>query len=278
MVRFVHDTLTTTVNPTLHPKVLALGLPRCATSSLQSALETLGYTPCMHMAHIQPSATRQHLVTAALQAHKPADTPHRHKLLTQLLAGCAATADFPSIAFADDLMDLYPNAAIILNTRGRSVAAAESWHRSFSEGLRFFDSWMFWAATCLVRSDRAMMSMMRAADEMYRARWGLTFRDVEIYEAHNEWVRAEAKKRGREVLEFVAEDGWAPLCAFLGKEVPVGVAYPRVNDQRTMKMVKRFILARGILHWVGLFVVIWVLMRVGFVMPPGGKETFSQYT
>lgn len=216
------------------------------------------------MAHVQPSAERQRLVTAAVQErHDPA---RRRKILSQLFAGFAATADFPSIAFADDLMDMYPDAAIILNTRG---GGATAWHRSFSEGLRFFDSWFFWAATCLVRSDRAMMSMMRATDELYVERWGLTFRNEEIYERHNVWVREEAKKRGREVLEFVAEDGWAPVCRLLGKEVP-DTPYPRMNDQKTMRMVKRFLILRGLLHWVGLVVVLWVVMRIGVVLPLAG--------
>ncbi|KUI53680.1 hypothetical protein VP1G_01127 [Cytospora mali] len=261
MVRFVHDAIDHQILvSSTYPQVLALGLPRCATSSLQAALETLGYQPCMHMAHVQPSAERQLLVTAAVQEK---DTAKRRKILSQLFAGFAATADFPSIIFADDLMDMYPDASIILNTRS---GGAVSWHKSFSEGLRFFDSWLFWGATFLVKSDRAMMRMMKATDGLYLDRWGLTFRDREIYDQHNEWVRAEARKRGREVLEFQAEDGWEPICHLLGKKVPA-TAYPRMNDQKTMNMVKRFIIGRGLLHWVGLFVMLWLIMKVGVVLP-----------
>ncbi|KAF3767204.1 hypothetical protein M406DRAFT_338024 [Cryphonectria parasitica EP155] len=267
MVRFVHETLVPQdVDTTLHPRVLALGLPRCATSSLQSALETLGYTPCMHMAHVQPSAERQRLVTAAILEH---DTAKRHKILAQLFTGFGAVADFPSIVFADDLMDMYPDAAIILNTR---KGGAASWHRSFGEGLRFFDSWGFWVATFLVQSDRAMMRMMKATDDLFMQRWGYTFRDEEIYERHNEWVREEAKKRGRQVLEFVAEDGWLSLCGFLGRsKVPQEKEYPRMNDQKNMKMVKRFIIARGMLHWVGLILILWAVSKVGVVLPHGSS-------
>lgn len=264
MVRFIHDTLAKSLDTAVHPRVLALGLPRCATSSLQAALETLGHAPCMHMAHVQPSTERQQLVTAA--ALETRDTPRRHKLLRQLLSGSAATADFPSVAFADDLMDLYPEAALILNTRRGGAAA---WHRSFGEGLRFFDSWGFRAATCLVWSDRAMVHMMAATDALFARRWGgLTFRDEALYDAHNEWVRAEAARRGRRLLEFKAEDGWAPLCELLGVEVP-DVPYPCMNDQKDMKMVKRFIIARGLLHWAGLFLFLWIVMKVGVMVPLG---------
>lgn len=265
MVRFVHETVSAQEldRSSTQPQVLALGLPRCATSSLQAALETLGFVPCMHMAHVQPSAERQRLVTAAVLEK---DTTKRRKILSQLFAGFAATADFPSIVFADDLMDMYPDAPVILNVRSGGAA---SWHTSFSEGLRFFDSWIFWVATFLVKSDRAMMRMMKATDDLYMERWGMTFRDQPIYDKHNEWVRDEARKRGRKVLEFQAEDGWGPICQLLGKKTPP-TAYPRINDQKTMKMVKRFIIGRGLLHWVGLFVVLWVVMQVGVMLPQSG--------
>ncbi|KAL1879872.1 hypothetical protein Daus18300_001711 [Diaporthe australafricana] len=215
------------------------------------------------MAHVQPSAERQRLVTAAVREK---DRARRHKILGELFAGFAATADFPSIVFADDLMDMYPDAPVILNVRSGGSA---SWHTSFSEGLRFFDSWLFWVATYLVRSDRAMMRMMKATDDLYMERWGMTFRDRPIYDKHNEWVRDEARKRGRKVLEFQAEDGWKPICQLLGKEVP-STAYPRMNDQKTMKLVKRFIIARGLLHWVGLLIMLWVVMQVGVMLPQSG--------
>lgn len=260
MVRFVHDTIDSqSLAPSTQPQVLALGLPRCATSSLQAALETLGYKPCMHMAHVQPSTHRQRLVAAAAREK---DTAQRHKILAQLLNGFAAAADFPSVVFADDLMDMYPDAAVILNTRSGGAAA---WHGSFSDGLRFFDSWLFWGATLLVRSDRAMMRVMRATDGLYMERWGLTFRDPEIYDRHIGWVRAEARERGREVLEFQAEDGWEPICDLLGAKVPA-TAYPRMNDQKTMRMVKRFIIVRGLLHWVGLFVLLWLVTRAAMLL------------
>lgn len=262
MVRFVNESVANkALDTSVRPQVLAMGMPRCATSSLQAALENLGYAPCMHMAHVQPSAERQRLVTEALlETH---DVHRRRQILSELLAGFAATADFPSIAFADDLMDMYPDAPIILNLR---AGGASVWHKSFSEGLRFFDSHFFRIVTFLVKSDRAMVRMQKAADAVYRRRWGVTFRDEVIYDKHNEWVRAEASKRGRAVLEFMAEDGWGPLCGFLGKQVP-SVPYPRMNDQKTMAMVRAFIVGRGLLHWIGFFVLLWVLTRIAPLLP-----------
>lgn len=86
-------------------EVICAGLPRCATSSLQAALEgpVIGISPCMHMAHVAPHADRLKLVLAAMT--EVADTKKRQESLGQLFAGYRATADFPGILFVDDLMD-----------------------------------------------------------------------------------------------------------------------------------------------------------------------------
>ena len=44
---------------------------------------------------------------------------------------------------------------------------------------------------------------------------------------HNEHVRKTAPKHN--FLDFQPSDGWAPLCAFLGKEVPSG-PFPHINE------------------------------------------------
>jgi hypothetical protein len=49
------------------------------------------------------------------------------------------------------------------------------------------------------------------------------------FREHNENVRKLAKERGREVLEYEVKEGWRPLCAFLGKEVPAE-GFPRKDD------------------------------------------------
>ena len=39
------------------------------------------------------------------------------------------------------------------------------------------------------------------------------------------------------LLEYRVEQGWAPLCGFLGVPVPEGVPFPRVNDRRYFQRV-----------------------------------------
>ncbi len=47
------------------------------------------------------------------------------------------------------------------------------------------------------------------------------------YIMHNEHVRRTVPKD--KLLDFQPADGWAPLCAFLGKQVPSG-PFPHVNE------------------------------------------------
>lgn len=50
-----------------------------------------------------------------------------------------------------------------------------------------------------------------------------------MYEEHYEAIKREVSPD--RLLEFEVKEGWGPLCAFLGKEVPE-VEFPRVNDSK----------------------------------------------
>jgi len=52
------------------------------------------------------------------------------------------------------------------------------------------------------------------------------------FREHNENVKRWTKERGRELLVYEVNEGWAPLCAFLGIELP-GVEFPRSDDLAT---------------------------------------------
>lgn len=76
---------------------------------------------------------------------------------------------------------------------------------------------------------------------------------VDWYEKYYVWVREEAKRRNRPVLEWQPQDGWKPICDFLGKPTPPpDVPFPHVNDQKEMQRLKVVLVARGVLAWFGL--------------------------
>ncbi|RSL60750.1 hypothetical protein CEP54_006610 [Fusarium duplospermum] len=235
-------------------QVLCLGLSRCATSSLQAALESdvLSAGPCMHMAHIAPHANREQIVIDAINQE---DTEKRQKLLHKIYDGYASACDFPGWLFVPDLMDMYPDAAVVLNTRKSSQAWAESIGNSHS----FFGSrWYYWP-TFLWKTDRLHYAIHRTSYAWVQRRFGIAnMFTAKFYERYNDWVREEAKKRGKPILEWQATDGWEPLCEFIGKEPPKDKrAFPHLNDANQMTFVKRILVGRGLVAWVALFGVAW---------------------
>lgn len=249
-MRFVTDTSDgdhSSQGPCL--QVLGAGLPRCATSSLQEALEmpALGYAPCMHMAHIAPHTARLRIIIAAMQ--EP-DRAKRQKLLHRIWDGYRSTTDFPGFWFIDDLMDMYPDAAIVLNRRPGGGAA---WWRSFDESLMFFASPVYRLVCLPFATDRLHHRIHRIIAAGLRERFGVDRFGPEFYDVYQRYVAREAEKRGRPVLAWQPRDGWAPLCQFLGRPVPAGVDFPHVNDTATMLFLKRVLVARGLLAWAAIF-------------------------
>ncbi|KAJ7167593.1 hypothetical protein C8R46DRAFT_1350573 [Mycena filopes] len=235
-------------------KVIGAGLPRCATSSLQAAFESsaLGYEPCMHMAHVAPHADRLQLT---IDCMNELDTTKRRKLLHKLFNGYAATCDFPGIMFVDDLMDMYPDAAVVLNQRKNG----KEWADSILSSHSFFDSYYYLIPCFLWKTDRLHWQVHQTAKPFFKRRFGTsTIMTPEFYDIYNAWVRSEAKSRGKSVLEFQARDGYSALCEFLGKpEVPAETKFPHLNDAASFTFLKRILVARGLVAWAALGVTIW---------------------
>lgn len=78
-------------------------------------------------------------------------------------------------------------------------------------------------------------------------------------------MRREAKKRGRPVLEWQAQDGYAPICEFLGTPAPKPgtpeAVFPHVNDARQMQIIKAVLIVRGLLSWAVLGVGLWAAWK-----------------
>ncbi|KAI0423889.1 hypothetical protein F5Y09DRAFT_336213 [Xylaria sp. FL1042] len=251
-MRFLsHDREAQASNSKRQMKLLAVGLPRCAASSLQEALQSewLDCYPTMHMAHI--------LVVKALREE---DKQKRQKILHKLFDDYAAICDFPGIAFTDDLMDMYPEAKILLNLR----PDPNTWGKSVEEALMFFNTWTYRITTFPVKTDRLHLSKRRIG--MGRPRtpdmWRLW------HDKYNQFVRDETRKRGRAVIDWEPQDGWGPICELLGKPMPPGdLPFPHCNDKQEMQKLKIILVARGLCCWAllgaGVWLISWILLQYG---------------
>ncbi|KAL4787328.1 hypothetical protein BJX76DRAFT_354274 [Aspergillus varians] len=209
-------------------KVLALGMPRTGTMSLYTALNELGYTS-YHMTE----CWLNHRNNSLLDWNKAIDAKFfgkrkrfRGEDFDRMLWRYDAITDFPCIFFAEELMDAYPDAQIVLTTRDmgswvpsmkRSLYAVLAMDRLRYLGV--LDSTYLHPATTLIRSALSIWTGGNSHD-MDSLMAG--------YAAHNALVRGAALVRGRRVLEFSVKEGWGPLCRFLGRDVPQR-EFPRVN-------------------------------------------------
>jgi len=189
-------------------KVVGAGLGRTGTHSLKLALERLLGEPCYHM--IEVFAHPDHVPTwqQATRGQMPD--------WDELFAGYGAAVDWPAAAFWKEQSEAYPDALILLSTRDSA-----SWWRS---------------------CDNTIFQVLRTADDKMPPEWTAMIKDlfaafsggtldeasaIAAYERHNADVRATAP--ADRLPEWHPGDGWAPLCAALGLEVP-DEPFPHVNS------------------------------------------------
>ncbi|KUI61882.1 hypothetical protein VP1G_11349 [Cytospora mali] len=135
----------------------------------------------------------------------------------KILAGFEGVADFPASIFPEELVNAYPEAAIIL-----SIRPEDAWVRSMMSTL-------WHAYTNMPPNESSPKPSL--ATTFHTLCWGNDFpaNGREYFRKHNGTVRDLGKDRKRKFLEWDVKDGWAPLCAFLDVPVP-NVAFPRHDD------------------------------------------------
>lgn len=209
-------------------RVLILGLPRTNTSSLVSALRTLGYNPyTMRSLLTSPS----HIPVWREAVDSTQHSPGLPVTINDILANYDAIADLPGCMFASQLISAYPDARVILTTR-----RYEDWERSMQGSIWVLFTWRLFEL-CRVLGVSQMAPLMRLLHALFEVHNGNQYGGPEArekYEEHNRRVR-ETVARYR-LLEIDADDesGWDELCRFLGKGRP-GVEYPRVQEDTAMK-------------------------------------------
>jgi hypothetical protein len=202
-------------------KIIGAGVGRTGTLSLKAALERLGFGPCFHGRHVLDHPDRLPMWRAAA-AGEPVDWH-------ALLAGYAATVDWPGAAFWRPLLAEFPSALVILTVRD-----AQGWYDSVSRTIfRMFGDG---PADDLVAEARRTVPGLDVFTDFHRTMiwdgfFGGHFADrehaIRVYEQHNAAVRA-AVPAGR-LLTIAPGAGWVPLCSFLGVPVPPE-PYPHLND------------------------------------------------
>jgi hypothetical protein len=206
-------------------KLIGAGLPRTGTMTQKVALEMLGLGPCYHMVDVLADLDQAALWDRALDGEGPWD---------QIFDGYQSTVDWPGGYFYKELMDVYPDAKVLL-----SVRDPEKWEQSMRNTV--------WA----VRNGESLIRLLSSAQAHVNPEWQAflnmidrlvwrgkgTFADghelpeqlIAGMNRHNEEVKVTVPPE--RLLVWSVTEGWGPLCDFL--EVPVpDEPFPHVNDSK----------------------------------------------
>ncbi len=200
---------------------------------MQAALSKLGYHDIYHMTSILTKNPRDvDMWVRAFDAIYGGKGTFGKPEWDALLGHCMAVTDTPCIDFTYELTDTYPNAKVILLTRD-----IDSWYESYMDTVgRYFleyeGRYRKWYSI-----QRYIMSKWHVGSlfDCYFKYLGQTWfsqRGKQLYQDQTARVRhLMARKPEGQYLEFDVKQGWAPLCKFLGKEVPEGEGFPRVMER-----------------------------------------------
>lgn len=194
-------------------KVIGAGLGRTGTLSLKFALEQLLGSPVYHMAEVLRRREDVEVWRRALHGEEP----DWHAFFE----GYAAAVDWPAAAFWDRLLDVFPDAIVVLSVRSDADAWLKSARASIDRVLRLepkeeYASWHEMSNELLAETFTPVPFRTRPT--------------IQAYHAHNDRVRAIVPEH--RLVEWQPQDGWEPLCSALSIPVP-SEAFPRRNDSES---------------------------------------------
>lgn len=214
-------------------KVIGAGFGRTGTLSVYTALNQLGF-PCYHMVEvIHNKDNASHLDFWRRVAHAEPGTQHDWE---EVFSGYTAAVDNPACCVWSELAAAYPDAKVLLTLHPRG---AQAWYESTVDTIYFTENlWQFKVLEFTTPWARKFGDMSRRLIWQRSHRGTMADRDAAIahYHHHLEAVKA-AVPRDR-LLVYSVDQGWGPLCAFLGVPEPQE-PFPRVNDRSDIKRTIR---------------------------------------
>lgn len=224
-------------------KVIGAGFGRTGTMSVHKALNELGI-PCYHMAEVFKHGS--HIDFWNTVAHAPAGAQHDWEIV---LANYVAAVDNPTACVWRELCAAYPEAKVLLTVHPKG---ARAWYQSTMDTIyRLHTQWEFRFLGLFFPPVRKLIDMANRL-VWQRGHAGTMVepaRAIAFYDAHIEHVRAAVPSE--RLLVFSVDQGWEPLCKFLGVPVP-DTPFPNVNDR---KQVVRMLLGIRLAAYAALILI-----------------------
>ncbi|CAK8697137.1 unnamed protein product [Clavelina lepadiformis] len=213
-------------------KVIVASYSKCGTKTMAAALTDLGFVVYDYFDHFQ------HLEKEWMQIF--AGTANNVELFQQMYKTIDAVTDTPSYFFVEDLCKAFPNAKVILTQRDEKV-----WWDSFlRQSMEWQDSRVFKIILTITPIGRRFFRYLQAYTSYYYgfnipSPWSMVVDPASVeservkqdYREHNAKVIKRTPKD--KLLIFKLENGWGPLCEFLGVEKPTTL-FPHKNVRGKM--------------------------------------------
>ncbi len=209
-------------------RVIGAGLPRTATTTQMFALEQLDCGPCYHMRDLLGDLEAGlPLWEAAADGNPDWET---------IFGNACSTVDWPSAYFYRELMDYYPDSKVLLSIRG-----AEEWAKSMEKTI-----WGMWYGDSVLHHlNDARKVVDPLWDRYIKLMSRLNFDEGGAFAGADTLPKLTAamERWNNEVQEVVPSarllvwdpvEGLAPLCVFLGLDVPAE-ELPRLNDTKAFR-------------------------------------------
>jgi hypothetical protein len=212
-------------------KIIGAGFGRTGTASLYAAFNQLGF-PCYHMFEVlRNKRNKSHLGFWLEVADGAPGASHNWE---RVFANYSAAVDNPACCVWRELLAAYPEAKVVLTLHPKG---AQTWYESTMETIYFTETgWQFQILKALTPFGRRFGRMSQRL--IWQRSHGGTMSDrdraIAHYQQHVEAVKAAVPPE--RLLVFSVDQGWAPLCAFLGIPVPA-TPFPRINDRAEFKHI-----------------------------------------
>ncbi len=214
-------------------RVIGAGFGRTGTTSLKAALEKLGFGPSYTLGEVFRNPEHARTWEAARRGRAGEEVDWEG-----FLAGYGVGVDWPVCSFYEELMEAFPEAPVILTVRD-----PEPWYESLRSTIyelrRLTHGPLPLRAAFRLAEPfvPGVTGAVRLADRLvwegtFDGRFGDRDHAIAVFERRNEAVRRRVPPE--RLLVFDVREGWAPLCDFLGVDVPDG-PFPRLNEAREMR-------------------------------------------
>ncbi|MGH8461444.1 MAG: sulfotransferase family protein [Stenotrophobium sp.] len=214
-------------------KIIGAGFGRTGTASICAAFNELGF-PCYHMYEVLNNKNnKSHLDFWLNVANSTPDSRHDWE---KVFSRYTAAVDNPAVCVWRELLAAYPDAKVVLTVHTRG---AQTWYDSTIETIYFTETlWQFKVLKALTPFGRKFGQMCHKLiwQRSHKGTMDDRKKAIEHYQQHIETVKAAVPPE--QLLVFSVDQGWDPLCNFLGVPVPAS-KFPNVNDRVEFKKIIR---------------------------------------